>query len=77
MEYQYLDVAQRRAMLEARLRQLESEYYGHTLNKAGAGDDEMKITAADEAMAIIDASYEVTSTELAALGPVPAELEGE
>jgi len=67
MEYQYLDTDQQKAMLEARLQQLENEHFGHAQNKKLADGDEEKIKAADEAMAIIDAAYDVAKKDLAAI----------
>lgn len=74
MEYTYLDADQQKALLEARLRQLEQEHYGHSQNKKLADGDAEKIIAADEAMAVIDNAYAVAKAELAALGKGAAKV---
>jgi hypothetical protein len=69
MEYQYLTEDDRRAALEARLRQLESEHLGHATNRSASAStgDEEGVKTAEAAMATIDAAYEAARAELATL----------
>ena len=58
---------QKRNILEQRIAQFASEAYQHTLNKEVAGNPEA-VTAADDALAILDNAIAVHQEELAKLG---------
>ncbi|CAB4186079.1 hypothetical protein UFOVP1495_22 [uncultured Caudovirales phage] len=59
---------QKRSILEQRIAQFASEAYQHTLNKEVAKDNAEAVTAADEALAILDNAITVHQDELAKLG---------
>ena len=59
---------QKRSILEQRIAQFASEAYQHTLNKEVAADNPEAVTAADEALAILDNAITVHQAELAKLG---------
>lgn len=75
MEYQYLTDDARRALLEGRLRQLEAEHLGHATNRSASAStgDEDGVKHAEASMATIDAAYEATQAELAAMDKVAKE----
>lgn len=59
--------AEKRSILEQRLKQFAAEGYQHTLNKEVAKDNPDAVAAADEALAILDKAIEVHQEELAKL----------
>lgn len=59
---------QKRSILEQRLAQFASEAYQHSLNKEVGADNPEAVTAADEALAILDNAITVHQAELAKLG---------
>lgn len=59
---------QKKSILEQRIAQFASEAYQHTLNKTVAGDNAEAVTAADEALAILDNAIKIHQDELAKLG---------
>jgi hypothetical protein len=59
---------QKRSILEQRIAQFASEAYQHSINKQVAGDNAEAVTAADEALAILDNAITVHQEELGKLG---------
>lgn len=59
---------QKRSILEQRIAQFASEAYQHSINKQVAGDNTEAVTAADEALAILDNAIKIHQDELAKLG---------
>lgn len=59
---------QKRSILEQRIAQFASEAYQHSINKQVAGDNAEAVTAADEALAILDNAIKIHQDELAKLG---------
>ena len=59
---------QKKSILEQRIAQFASEAYQHTLNKEVAKDNAEAVTAADDALAILDNAIAVHQDELAKLG---------
>ena len=59
---------QKRSILEQRIAQFASEAYQHSINKVVAGDNAEAVTAADEALAILDNAIKIHQDELAKLG---------
>ena len=59
---------QKRSILEQRIAQFASEAYQHQLNKEVAKDNAEAVTAADDALAILDNAIAVHQEELAKLG---------
>lgn len=59
---------QKRSILEQRIAQFASEAYQHAINKQVAGDNAEAVTAADEALAILDNAIKIHQDELAKLG---------
>ena len=58
---------QKRSILEQRIAQFASEAYQHSINKQIAGDNAEAVTAADDALAILDNAIKVHQEELAKL----------
>lgn len=63
-----LSTEQKRSILEQRIAQFASEAYQHAINKQVAGDNAEAVTAADEALAILDNAIKIHQDELAKLG---------
>lgn len=59
---------QKRSILEQRIAQFAAEAYQHSINKQVAGDNAEAVTAADEALAILDNAIKIHQDELAKLG---------
>ncbi len=58
---------QKKSILEQRIAQFASEAYQHSINKQIAGDNAEAVTAADDALAILDNAIKVHQEELAKL----------
>jgi len=58
---------QKKSILEQRIAQFAAEAWQHTINKQVAGDNAEAVTAADEALAILDNAIKVHQEELAKL----------
>jgi hypothetical protein len=63
-----LSIEQKKAILEQRIAQFASEAYQHDLNKKLAGDNEEAISAADNALAMLDSAITLHVDELSKLG---------
>lgn len=63
-----LSTEQKRSILQQRIAQFASEAYQHSINKQVAGDNAEAVTAADEALAILDNAIKIHQDELAKLG---------
>ena len=63
-----LSTEQKKAILEQRIAQFASEAYQHDLNKKLAGDNEELVTAADNALTILEAAINLHQDELNNLG---------
>lgn len=64
-----LSDAEKRSILEQRVKQFASEAYQHEINKAvaAASDNEDAVKAADEALTILDKAISVHQEELSKL----------
>lgn len=63
-----LTTEQKKAILEQRIAQFATEAYQHDLNKKMAGDNEEAVTAADNALTILEAAITLHQEELTKLG---------